>query len=97
MNKETVTDFFKKALQIIEREYGPIVSAVVHWKSEKSPHLHFCTVPIVKNSEGNYKLSAKELMGNRQEYISKQDRFYEEFFKNHGLERGQSAKEKKRS
>lgn len=95
MSKENAIDFFKNALPLIEREYGPIISAAIHL-DEKSLHLHFCTVPLVKNSDGNYKLSAKDLMGNRQEYVAKQDRFYEEFFKNYGLERGQSVKETSR-
>lgn len=95
-DKNSIVDFFKKALPIITREYGPIVSAAIHF-DEKTPHLHFCTVPILKNSEGNYKLSAKEVMGNRQEYIAKQDRFFEQFFMKYGLKRGQSVKETSRT
>ncbi len=94
-NKDNIVDFFKQALPIIEREYGPIISAVIHF-DEKTPHLHFCTVPILQNSEGNYKLSAKDVMGNRQEYIAKQDRFFDEYFKGYGLVRGQSVKETSR-
>ncbi len=94
-DKNSIVDFFKKALPIIEREYGPIVSAAIHF-DEKTPHLHFCTVPILKNSQGNYKLSAKEVMGNRQEYIAKQDRFFEQYFAVYGLQRGQSVKETSR-
>lgn len=95
MSKENAIDFFKNALPLIQREYGPIISAAVH-VDEKNLHLHFCCTPIIENSEGNYKLCAKEVMGNRQEYVAKQDRFYEEFFKNYGLERGQSVKETSR-
>lgn len=95
MDKDNAVDFFRESLSIIEREYGPIISAAIHF-DEKSPHLHFCTVPILKNGEGNYKLSAKEIMGNRNEYVAKQDRFFDEFFKNYGLERGQSVKETSR-
>lgn len=93
--KNRIVDFFKNALPIIEKEYGPIVSAAIHF-DERTPHLHFCTVPILKNSEGNYKLSAKEVMGNRQEYIAKQDRFFEQYFMGYGLQRGQSVKETSR-
>ncbi len=96
MSKEDAIDFFKKALPIIEREYGVIISGSIHWQSELSPHLHFSCLPLVKNQDGTYKLCAKEKMGNRQEYVAKQDRFYEEFFKNYGLERGQSVKETSR-
>lgn len=95
-DKNSIIDFFKESLPIIKREYGPIISAVIHF-DEKTPHLHFCTTPILKNSEGNYKLSAKEVMGNKKEYIAKQDRFYEEYFKNYGLQRGQSVKETSRN
>lgn len=94
-DKESIVDFFKESLPIIQKEYGPIISAVIHF-DERTPHLHFAATPIIKNSEGNYKLSAKDVMGNRQNYIAKQDRFYEEFFKGYGLERGQSAKETSR-
>lgn len=94
-SKDNVVDFFRKALPIIEREYGPIISAAIHF-DEKTPHLHFCTAPIIKNAEGNYKLSAKDVMGNRQEYIAKQDRFFDEYFKDYGLIRGQSVKETSR-
>lgn len=94
-DKDSIVCFFRKALPIIQREYGPVISAVVHF-DEKTPHLHFCTVPILKNAEGNYKLSAKDVMGNRQEYIAKQDRFFDDYFKNYGLIRGQSAKETSR-
>lgn len=94
-DKNDIVEFFKQALPIIKNEYGPIISAVIHF-DEKTPHLHFCTVPILQNSEGNYKLSAKDVMGNRQEYIAKQDRFFDEYFKNYGLMRGQSVKETSR-
>ncbi len=94
-DKSDIVEFFKQALPIIKNEYGPIISAVIHF-DEKTPHLHFCTVPILQNAEGNYKLSAKDLMGNRQEYIAKQDRFFDEYFKNYGLMRGQSVKETSR-
>lgn len=59
--KNSIMDFFKESIPIIKREYGPVISAVIHF-DEKIPHLHFCSVPILKNSEGNYKLSAKETM-----------------------------------
>lgn len=95
-DKDSIVDFFRKALPIIQREYGSVISAVVHF-DERTPHLHFCTVPILKNAEGNYKLSAKDIMGNRQEYIAKQDRFFDEYFKEYGLLRGQSVKETARN
>lgn len=91
-DKNSIVEFFKKSLPIIQREYGPLISAVLHF-DERTPHLHFCTVPICRNTDGNYKLSAKDVMGNRQEYIAKQDRFFDEYFKEYGLSRGQSAKE----
>ncbi len=94
-DRNNIVEFFRQALPIIQREYGPIISAVIHF-DEKTPHLHFCTVPIIKYIEGNYKLSAKDVMGNRQEYIAKQDRFFDEYFKNYGLIRGQSVKETSR-
>lgn len=97
MTQDQIVSYFKGMLPLIEKEYGPIISATLHCDEMKfnqyNYHMHFATVPIVKDDKGNYSLSAKKLMGNQKEYIAKQDRFYNQYFKGYGLDRGVSAKE----
>ena len=55
-------DFFKEAYSFLEKKYGQenVVSSYVH-KDEKTPHMHFCFMPIVSDLKRNgYKVSAKE-------------------------------------
>lgn len=96
-NREQIIDYYKNMIPLIEKEFGPIISAVIHFDelrfNKQNIHMHFATVPIVQNENGSYSLSAKKLMGNQKEYIARQDRFYEQYFKQYGLERGTSAKE----
>lgn len=82
-----ISQFFKEALPLIKKEFGPVISAQIHL-DEQTPHMHFECVPIVENSNGTYSLSAKRVMGNKKDYVQRQDRFYEKFFKKYGLERG---------
>lgn len=98
-SKEQIVSYFRDMLPLIEREFGPIISATLHCDemafNEKNYHMHFATIPIVSDEKGNYCLSAKKVMGNQKDYIERQDRFYDEYFKSFGLERGISAKETK--
>lgn len=97
--KEQIVSYFKEMLPMIEREYGPIISATLHCDemeyNKNNYHMHFATVPIIKNENGKYSLSAKKLMGNQKDYVSRQDRFYEQYFSKFNLQRGVSAKETK--
>lgn len=55
-------EFFKEAYSFLEKKYGKenVVSSYVH-KDEKTPHMHFCFMPIVSDLKRNgYKVSAKE-------------------------------------
>ncbi len=94
MSPEQVRRYFQRALEFLEREVGKenIFSAVVHM-DERNPHMHLCFVPLIKDN----RLSAKEVMGNRNKLIEWQDRFHdymaEEFPE---LERGQAAAVTKR-
>lgn len=90
-DKQSIINFFKGALPLIQKEFGPLISATIHF-DEKTPHLHFAAVPIKETSKG-YKLCAKEVLGGRQEFIARQDRFHDSYFKRFGLARGESAKE----
>lgn len=97
--KEQIVSYFKGMLPLIEREFGPLISATLHCDEMKyndhNYHMHFATVPIINDEKGNYCLSAKKVMGNQKDYIARQDRFYDEYFKGFGLDRGLSAKETK--
>ena len=94
MSPEQVRRYFQRALEFLEREVGKenIFSAVVHM-DERNPHMHLCFVPLTKDN----RLSAKEVMGNRNKLIEWQDKFHdymaEEFPE---LERGQAAAVTKR-
>jgi hypothetical protein len=94
MSLEEVQGYFQRALEFLEREVGKenIFSAVVHM-DERNPHMHLCFVPLTKDN----RLSAKEVMGNRNKLIEWQDKFHdymaEEFPE---LERGQAAAVTKR-
>lgn len=55
-------DFFQEAYSFLEEKYGKenVVSSYVHM-DEKSPHMHFCFMPVVPDQKrGGYKVSAKE-------------------------------------
>ena len=94
MSPKQVQRYFQRALEFLEREIGKenIFSAVVHM-DERNPHMHLCFVPLTKDN----RLSAKEVMGNRNKLIEWQDKFHdymaEEFPE---LERGQAAAVTKR-
>ena len=94
MPPEQVQRYFQRALEFLERGVGKenIFSAVVHM-DERNPHMHLCFVPLTKDN----RLSAKEVMGNRNKLIEWQDKFHdymaEEFPE---LERGQAAAVTKR-
>lgn len=98
-SREEIISYFSGMLPIIEKEYGSIISATLHCDemnfNQYNYHMHFATVPIIKNDNGKYSLSAKKLMGNQNDYIERQDRFYDQYFKGFGLERGVSVKETK--
>lgn len=94
MSPEQVQRYFQRALEFLEQEVGKdnIFSAVVHM-DERNPHMHLCFVPLTRDN----RLSAKEVMGNRNKLIEWQDKFHdymvEEFPE---LERGQAAAVTKR-
>jgi hypothetical protein len=86
--------YFKHALEFLQEEVGAdnIFSAVVHM-DERNPHMHLCFVPLTKDK----RLSAKEVMGDRNKLIEWQDKFHEHMSKEFSeLERGESAAVTKR-
>ncbi len=74
MDPEKQRQFFEHALDFISSNVGKqnIVSAIVHM-DETTPHMHLVFCPITPSG----KLSAKEILGNRQSMSEWQDRFYE--------------------
>ena len=63
------------------------LSAVVHM-DEKTPHMHLSFVPLTADG----RLSAKEIVGNRQKLTQWQDAFWEHMVQKYpDLERGESA------
>lgn len=87
LSKNEIIDYFTDCLDFHERVYGHVINAVVHF-DERSPHLHIASVPLFQRDD-KYILSAKALMGNRDDYRARQDVFYEEVSRKYDLERGQ--------
>jgi len=71
--KYSARKFFELATEFLTSEVGQqnILSAVVHL-GEPTPHMHFCFVPLTQDG----RLSAKEIIGNRQKLVEWQDKFY---------------------
>lgn len=81
--QEQTEDFFRDCLQFHQRQFGHIISAVIHY-DETTPHLHIVSVPLTADG----RLSAREIVGNRQNMSRMQDDFFEQVGRNYGLERG---------
>ena len=86
LNSAEQRQFFERAAAFLYERIGKenVISAVVHM-DEKTPHMHFCFVPVTKDG----RLSAKEVLGNKAAMCKWQDDFYDRM---HGfypeLERG---------
>ena len=88
-NKNEIRAYFNHALAFFQKNLtdGTIVSAVVHM-DEATPHMHLCFVPITKDG----RLSAKEIVGNKQKLTAWQDAFHSWMVKKYpDLERGESS------
>ena len=81
--REQTEDFFRDCLQFHQRQFGHIVSAVVHY-DETTPHLHIVSVPLTADG----RLSAREIVGNKKNMSHLQDEFFEQIGRGYGLERG---------
>ena len=87
---EEQEQYFRHALAFFEEKIGKenIVSAVVHM-DEKTPHMHFCFVPITKDG----RLSSKEIIGGPKGLSKWQDEFYDHMAKQYpDLTRGTPAR-----
>jgi regulator of replication initiation timing len=91
---EEAKQYFERAMEFIKQEVGEenIFSAIVHM-DERTPHMHLCFVPLTVDK----RLSAKDIIGNRQKLVEWQDKFHEHMSAMFPeLERGEPAMETKR-
>lgn len=86
---DEVVDYFKDCLAFHEKTYGKVINAVIHF-DEATPHLTCQSLPIIEKENGQASLSAREIMGGRNDYRRRQDLFYEQVGRPRGLERGES-------
>ena len=91
-SKRELLEYFRDCLHFHIKEYcagdrSKLINAVVHL-DEKTPHLHVASIPIVEDEKGPH-LSAKIIMGNKEDYRIRQDRFYSEVSSRYGMERGE--------
>lgn len=82
---EKAKEWIRANGKFIENEFGKenIVRFTLHM-DEKTPHIHVVTVPLTKDG----RLSAKEVMGNKDKLQDRQDR-YAELMKPFNLQRGE--------
>ena len=88
-SKKETRAFFETALAFFRKNLtdGTIISAVVHM-DETTPHMHLCFVPITKDG----RLSAKEIVGNKQKLTFWQDAFHSWMVRQYpDLVRGESS------
>lgn len=81
--QEQTEDFFRDCLQFHQRQFGHIISAIIHY-DETTPHLHVVSVPLTADG----RLSAREIVGNKKNMSHLQDEFFEQIGRDYGLERG---------
>lgn len=73
LSSDEQQEYFRRVYDFIAERVGEqnIFSAIVHM-DEFTPHLHLCFVPLTRDG----RLSAKEVLGNRESMIRWQDDFY---------------------
>ena len=94
-SKGEIRAFFEECMAFLAQRQAPAtyLSAVVHM-DEKTPHMHLSFVPLMADG----RLSAKEIVGNRQKLTQWQDAFWEHMVQKYpDLERGESASKTGRS
>ena len=88
-SRKEIREFFSYAVEFVKSKQNPntYISAVVH-VDDKTPHMHFCFVPITADG----RLSAKEIIGNKKRLTQWQDEFWSHMVKKYpDFERGESA------
>lgn len=95
MTREKQIEFLKRGLEFANKEFGGeknLLHAEIHF-DETTPHLTAFYIPLVTSRNarsGKVKtgLNAKKLTGNKNEFMERQTRFYEQVSRHYGLERG---------
>lgn len=101
-SQDEILKYFDQCLDFHIKHYCKgddkrLINAVIHL-DEKTPHLQVASIPIIYDKEKEkYRLTAKEIMGNRKAYQGRQDAFYNEVTKSWGLERGDVTKDPTRA
>ena len=98
-NNEQIQQYFEDCLYFhvltyCEGDRSRLINAVIHL-DESTPHLQVASVPIV-DIDGKKRLNAKRLMGNRADYIKRQDEFYDMVSRSWNLERGEKLETKRK-
>lgn len=83
---ETIRNYFNDCLQFANKYLGVPINARIH-VDEKTIHMHTEHIPIIRNDDGTFSLSAKRIMGNKADYGKRQDLFFEEVGEKYGFER----------
>lgn len=65
-----------------------VLSAVIH-QDETTLHLQTYSMPIIDRGNDKYALSAKSIMGNKNDYTDRVNSFYNDVSKHYGLSRGE--------
>lgn len=89
---DEIQEYFSDCLDFYVKEYcqgdrSRVINCVVHW-DEATPHMHIASVPLIKDEKG-IRLSARDVMGGRNEYRHRQTMFYEQITQQYGLDRGE--------
>lgn len=84
---DEIISYFKDCLTFHEKTYGKVINAVLH-VDEGNYHLQVASIPLLSEN-GHSRLSARDIMGGRDDYRRRQDLFYEQVGKPRGLERGE--------
>lgn len=91
-SKEEVIQYFKDCIAFHIKEYcsgdqSRLINAVLHL-DEKTMHLHIASTCIYQDETGTH-LSAKNIMGGRDDYRLRQDRFFNEVSSRYDMDRGE--------
>lgn len=91
-SKKEIIQYFKDCIAFHIKEYcggdkSRLINAVLH-VDEQTLHLHIGSTCIYQDEKGMH-LSAKNIMGGRDDYRLRQDRFFNEVSSRYGMERGE--------
>lgn len=90
--RQQMLEYFRDCLHFHVREFcggdkSLLLNAVIHL-DEATPHMAVASLPVVTDEKGAH-LSAKIIMGNKEDYRIRQDRFFDEVSSHYDMERGE--------